>query len=311
MAEYALVHILLPKQANLFVNNFVEALFVLNDYGGHCQYNSPAHRLHPMVHALAGDADAATARRRLSLYQTMLRHMTQPQLFRLHEKLHAEVLALFTEDGAAEDEYVPSAQSLNALSGAGSGVLRDCLRVLCLKEMKLSTKAPAGAAQPDDGEVEVTQEMRDMTGRLFTHVIHKHIELNVVPVVVYLWRWLRRRKSALVQHLEQYLHALFRDHKEQIQTILSADPQLATELQYDLRQQQAQQSTQKRSRGTRRQGTQGTQGTPKRATHPAAVMSPQTPFSPLSEHASPTVKAENRRTSERGEAGPQRVLFDD
>lgn len=56
---------------------------------GHPVYNNGATPLHDSIYALAGEAGA---RKRLVLYRMLLRHMSQVHLYKLHQKLHTELL---------------------------------------------------------------------------------------------------------------------------------------------------------------------------------------------------------------------------
>eukprot|EP00667_Euglena_gracilis_P000497 EG_transcript_497 len=232
-AESALVKVLLPKQPNLFFNHFIEALFVLNGYQGHPVYNNGATPLHDSIYALAGEAGA---RKRLVLYRMLLRHMSQVHLYKLHQKLHTELLALCTEEGAVDGDFgagshlASSSVSINALSPPGAFIMTDAFAVLLLREMRLSARAPVA----DDDEEGGAEALHELNRRVYADMFHKHIELSVIPVLVDLKRWLQRHKSPYMRHLEEYLRMIMREYKHEIQNMLAADPQLAVELQYDL-----------------------------------------------------------------------------
>eukprot|EP00668_Euglena_longa_P000987 GGOE01001183.1.p1 GENE.GGOE01001183.1~~GGOE01001183.1.p1 ORF type:complete len:1006 (-),score=345.64 GGOE01001183.1:64-2952(-) len=232
-AESALVKVLLPKQPNLFFNHFIESLFVLNGYQGHPVYNNGNTPLHDSTYALAGEAGA---RKRLSIYRTLLRHMSQVHLYKLHQKLHTELLALCTEEGAADGDFgagahlASSSVAINALSPPGAFIMTDAFSILLLKEMRLSSRAPVA----DDEEEAGAEALNELNRRVYADMFHKHIELSVIPVLVDLKRWLQKHKSPYMRPLEEYLRMIMREYKHEIQNMLAADPQLAVELQYDL-----------------------------------------------------------------------------
>ena len=66
------------------------------------------------------------------------------------------------------------------------------------------------------------------------HVKTNVIE-NIVPIVIALKRKLEEMKSPLIDDLMSYLREIMKDYKSEVKEILSADKQLAAEIQFDLK----------------------------------------------------------------------------
>ena len=66
------------------------------------------------------------------------------------------------------------------------------------------------------------------------HVKTNVIE-NIVPIVIALKRKLEDMKSPLIDDLMSYLREIMKDYKSEVKEILSADKQLAAEIQFDLK----------------------------------------------------------------------------
>ena len=76
----------------------------------------------------------------------------------------------------------------------------------------------------------------------------KHVKTNVieniVPIVIALKRKLEEMKSPLIDDLMSYLREIMKDYKSEVKEILSADKQLAAEIQFDLKKWEDEQAEQ-------------------------------------------------------------------
>ena len=75
------------------------------------------------------------------------------------------------------------------------------------------------------------------------HVKTNVIE-NIVPIVIALKRKLEEMKSPLLDDLMSYLREIMKDYKSEVKEILSADKQLAAEIQFDLKKWEEEQAEQ-------------------------------------------------------------------
>jgi condensin-2 complex subunit D3 len=127
------------NESMLYFNHFVEAVFHLNNYTGHRDYNQ-LRAFHPGVEpsafAFAGSLvgnDGDKKKRRMALYSLMLSGMSQEHKLQVALKLTQEVLA------AVADGDLPLV--------AASDVVQDTLAILVSKEIKVGS----GGSEDEDG----------------------------------------------------------------------------------------------------------------------------------------------------------------
>ena len=65
-----------------------------------------------------------------------------------------------------------------------------------------------------------------------------------MPIVIALKRKLEEMKSPLLDDLMSYLREIMKDYKSEVKEILSADKQLAAEIQFDLKKWEEEQAEQ-------------------------------------------------------------------
>ena len=65
-----------------------------------------------------------------------------------------------------------------------------------------------------------------------------------MPIVIALKRKLEEMKSPLIDDLMSYLREIMKDYKNEVKEILSADKQLAAEIQFDLKKWEEEQAEQ-------------------------------------------------------------------
>ncbi|XP_067654633.1 condensin-2 complex subunit D3-L-like isoform X2 [Haliotis asinina] len=219
-AEFCLVHLLLQRQPTMFFHHFVECIFHFNSYQDHSVYNkfTQSDREKQMF-SLSGKQNAE---KRLKLYLFMLEHMSDDHRFQLSAKICQDILA------SAVDGVLP-------LDGESTAVLQDALTILGSKEIKLSSLK----VRPHD-DVAEEQDMAAVVmatakKTLITQVLKKNVIENIVPIVTSLKKMLEKQKSPVLRYLMLYLRELMKDYKNEVKDILSADKQLATEIEYDLR----------------------------------------------------------------------------
>lgn len=152
-------------------------------------------------------------------------------------------------------------------------VLADALMLLACKEIKLGTVASADDDSAELGtdaeggtEAEAVKAKEAAKSKLLTQVARK-VSLaiawllarisrqvlsclnvpgvrncpqamveSIVPIVIELKRHLENDRSPLLRDVFIFLRELLRDHKAHLQDIFARDRQLATEVEYDMRQ---------------------------------------------------------------------------
>ena len=242
-ARQCLLSLVRGRESLTFFMHFVEAMFHLNNYTAHPQYNH-MHAYYPGVdpavyaaHAglLAGDAHAP---QRMLLYTAMLRHMTPEHKLELAFKLAQEVLA-----AVAEGELpLPAAEPL----------VRDALAVLSSKEIKVG----AADALPDDEDADGAAAAADgdaagaaggaggaaaavaaaAKGMVLATIARKNVVESIVPIAMELKRFFEKQRSPLQRDLTLLFKVLMQDYKKEMSDIFAANKQLASEIEYDLRQ---------------------------------------------------------------------------
>ena len=79
-------------------------------------------------------------------------------------------------------------------------------------------------------------------------IISQHVKTNVieniVPIVIALKRKLEEMRSPIIDDLMSYLREIMKDYKNEVKEILSADKQLAAEIQFDLKKWEDEQAAQ-------------------------------------------------------------------
>lgn len=157
--------------------------------------------------------------------RAMLRRMSPEHKFATAARLCQEIL------GGAADGALPLSEC--------SEVVRDALRVLASKNIKVSVRGGTGDADIDAGESDPAAAMGAAKGKLVSQMMKKHLAEAVVPVVIELKQAMEQSRHPLLGDLMAAAAAMLKDHKSEIENILAADRQLAKEILYDIRQAEA------------------------------------------------------------------------
>eukprot|EP00960_Hanusia_phi_P051336 760728-Hanusia_phi.AAC.2 len=122
---------------------------------------------------------------------------------------------------------------------AAEDVLGDALYLLSSKEIKLSALQRAKGGEEEREEDMAQAAAAAARNKLLSQVVRKNVMHNVVPTLAALKVELELRHSRLLGDLARCFASLMREFRSEIEEILSSNRQLASELQYDLRQQEA------------------------------------------------------------------------
>ncbi|OQR93722.1 condensin-2 complex subunit D3 [Achlya hypogyna] len=261
LAQHILAGPLLLKTPTLFTMKFVEAVFVFN--------NVPTPNLTgvistPMLQALslAGNANFP---KRLVIYRFLLAHMRDEHKLQVSMKLVTEVL-----EEVVEGKLQLAADPKDVRENSVEAVLQDALILLSSPEIKLSAQKDR-----DVEELEAEPSLQVAKRNLLSKMSRKNFLENVVPVMIALKHALQAKRSPVMRYLLHCIKELFTYYKTEVNDILAADPQMAKEVLYDLRQYEQ----------TRRPSANPSTFTPRRAsiggfgglsTKKAALMTPLT-----------------------------------
>ncbi|CAM9876563.1 unnamed protein product, partial [Sphacelaria rigidula] len=195
---FTLTRPLINKNPGLFAQNFVEALFVLNNYSEHpCYAAAAAGRSESDGGVtmegidLGGDSPAQVGKR-MALYSTMLEHMTDEQKITVTAKLSQEVLSAAVDGGLPIATYSPAPSSSAAAAAAAaktegfnggggissskdsdlsarkkaSAVVKDALTVLASSGIRVGGSRGGAAADLEDGSAEEMASQQSGSGGL-------------------------------------------------------------------------------------------------------------------------------------------------
>ena len=265
LAEATVCGPLLSKQPNLFYNNFVEAVFVLN--------GCSAHKIYAAAQA-SGDAEAGVAvgfegvnlsgpngkRYRHRIYRLMLMRMSDEEKIGVVARLAKEVLA-----GAVESEgdlssacrkppqtYEYPNKEVRQRIMKAVNVLSDCFAIL------ISPCARVGRKVNNHEDEEVSNDPNDtvtasgpsvaqlntVRGRLLSKISRKHVIETIVPILCHLKSILEASRSPLLGDLMRYMVDIFQLYRAEVKELLTGELTLLAELEYDTKKFKKQQKQQ-------------------------------------------------------------------
>uniref|UniRef100_A0AAV1U765 Condensin complex subunit 1 C-terminal domain-containing protein n=1 Tax=Peronospora matthiolae TaxID=2874970 RepID=A0AAV1U765_9STRA len=251
LARHVLCGPLLQKSPHLFTSKFIEIIFVFNGVQcGKIKFSEPFEEEGARELALLGNACYP---RRAKLYTFLLEHMTDEQKLQISMKLCNEVLE------EVMDGTLPLCENPSEITDhCTEAVLKDTFAILCSPEIKLT------AAKEEDDELEgadastgatasVATQIAAAKGKLLSKMSKKNFLENVVPVLIGLKHTLEAKHSPLTRYLLHYIRELFKMYRQEVKDIfVSRDPQMAVEVEYDLRQNDLQRQQQQQNQQSRR-----------------------------------------------------------
>jgi condensin-2 complex subunit D3 len=227
-AKFCLVH-LLSRHSEIFYQHFIQCVFQLNGYETHPFYRFKQSEKEKKVFHLQGNDRKLD---RMTIYKFLLENISDEHRFQITAKLCQDVL------GGVVDEVIP-------LNSNSSNVLADTLAVLCSSEIKLAQLKRKNAGEEDQDTMEEENPagaaLAKAKSKIVSQLVKKAIIETIVPIVIALKQILEKAHSPLLRELMAYLNELMKDYKDELQDIMSADRQLASEIEFDLRRYDAQQ----------------------------------------------------------------------
>uniref|UniRef100_A0A7S4T9Y0 Condensin complex subunit 1 C-terminal domain-containing protein n=1 Tax=Ditylum brightwellii TaxID=49249 RepID=A0A7S4T9Y0_9STRA len=269
LAEMTLCGPLLSRQRNLFFNNFVESLFVLN--------RCTAHPIYAAAEA-NGDNGAGLAvgfeginlsgmygrMKRLNIYRMMLNHMTDEEKIGITARLAKVVLG-----GALESDgdlsmacrqsppgmFSPSEarKSQQQRRECAISVLSDAFAVLTSKEAKVGRTSGGEEGDVEDNTTDAngTAQFTAVKGKLLSKISRKHLIETILPILCNLKSILEANRSPLLKDLMRYLVDIFRSYRKEAREVLASDPTVLQEIEYDTRQFEKQRRQKRANRASR------------------------------------------------------------
>ncbi|OQR94918.1 condensin-2 complex subunit D3 [Thraustotheca clavata] len=225
LAEHILSGPLLLKTPSLFTMKFVETIFVFNNL----TTTSLTGIIAPAALKRLSLPGNPNFPKRLVIYRFLLNHMRDEQKLQVSMKLVTEVL-----EEVVEGKLELTSDPKEIREDSVEMVLQDALILLSSPEIKLSLTKDKEIL--DDGEGDTAQVMQAAKRNLLSKMSKKNFLENVVPVMIALKHKLQAKRSPVMRYLMHCIKELFSFYKTEITEILGADPQMAKEILYDLRQ---------------------------------------------------------------------------
>jgi len=257
IAKAVLCGPLLNKQPNLFHNNFVEAIFVLNGCSAH-PISKAAVDLGENGAGVSVDFDAINLSgsenrsRRHQIYSMMLDHLTDEHKIGITARLAKEVFGSALNGGDLNVACKLSAEALLGSSDSISSserrriqcafnVVKDTFSVLTSPSCQVcrdrcTDEQEDGGKSNFSGNGFAELHLAVVKGRLLTTISSKQTVQVIVPILCNMKSLLEDSQSDLLQDLMLYLVCIYRRYKEEVKEVLSTDSILLQEIDYDARQ---------------------------------------------------------------------------
>jgi condensin-2 complex subunit D3 len=243
VAEMVLNGPLLAKQPRLFLNNFVESLFVLNRCTAHPIYQAAA---------VMGDGGSGISVgfegihltgelgrvRRMRMYLMMLSRLSDEEKLEVTARIGKEVLGGALKSGTELNAVATASTDPTTVSSQGAfNVLSDALTVLTCPQIRVGKNAHGGDEEDDieDPNIAVNHNKRGRValGRLLSKVSRKHLIDTLLPILCQLKSLLESSRSPLLKDLMACLLDVYHRYKEHAQECLANDPTTLQEIEYD------------------------------------------------------------------------------
>lgn len=247
LAELTLTGPLLSRFPKLFVNNFVESVFVLNKCTAHPLY---------MAAAASGDNGASISvsfegidlsgssgrARRHQMYHTMLSNMSDEEKISVTARIAKAILGAAVQmEGdlgrVCREPLQRRSADATPRDRAAFNVLSDAFEILTCPTLRVGRGANADESIDDPNSSRAaSQQVVVAKGRLLSRISRKHLIEIVLPVICQLKVILQASCSPLLKELMRYLAEVFRAYNTEVKEFLANDPTLLQEVEYDAKQ---------------------------------------------------------------------------
>ena len=220
LVQYCLKHVLLKKYPRSFFHHFIESIFYFQHNCNHPNFNQFTKTQTEIDRfSLPGPQNT---KKRFNIYNYMLEQLTDEQRFNLSARIVQEILAC----------TVDKVLKLNVIN---SLIITDALSILCSDEIKLSYVKTHSAENLEDDEREAMEAAVNLQSDVIKTLVKKDVIENIIPTIISMKRLLQSERSPILQHLMGYLYRLKDDYKDKFTEVLSADKQLAEEIEFDIK----------------------------------------------------------------------------
>ncbi|KAI6650689.1 hypothetical protein LOD99_7740 [Oopsacas minuta] len=232
LVHYCLKHVLLKKYPRALYHHFIESIFYFQHNSNHPSCNQFTQTDTEIERfCLPG---VSNTRKRFNIYNYMLEQLSDEQRFNLSGRIVQEIL------GSTVDKVLK-------LNIANSLLITDALSILCSDEIKLSYVKTHSPDNLEDDEREAMEDAVNLQSNMIKTLVKKDVIENIIPTIISMKRLLQKERSPIISNLMGYLHRLKDDYKDKFTEVLSADKQLAEEIEFDIKRYEEDQKQVRRS----------------------------------------------------------------
>ena len=241
MSEFAktlLKNTLRSKYPDFFAHHFAECVVVFNGYVDHPTYvaaaSSGSEGGSCPVTMEGVDLEGRNHRSaRLRLYAMMMEDFTEEQKIAVSAKLVQDIVGHFVDAASSH-------KSESTVSNAMEEALEDALIILQSPLLKVGRKNNENGDEEGVDELEGEEEsskaaLAKAKNKVLAKLSRQHLVSNILPVVMSLKAVLEANRSPLQGCVMEYLVHLVKNNRNEVNQVLSADPTLKAEVEYDLK----------------------------------------------------------------------------
>ena len=220
LVEYCLKHVLLKKYPRAFYHHFIESIFYFQHNCNHPSINQfPQTQVETDRFSMPG---AHNTKKRFTVYNYMLEQLSDEERFNLSARIVQEILA-------------PTLDRVLHLDPDNCLVITDALSILCSDNIKLSCVRTHSVESLEDDEREAMETAVSLQSDVIKTLVKKDVIENIIPTIIGLKRLFQKERSPLLSSLMCYLYRLKDDYRDKFSEVLSADKQLAEEIEFDIK----------------------------------------------------------------------------
>eukprot|EP00397_Hematodinium_sp_SG-2012_P000402 GEMP01000402.1.p1 GENE.GEMP01000402.1~~GEMP01000402.1.p1 ORF type:complete len:1384 (+),score=336.58 GEMP01000402.1:128-4279(+) len=221
--ESVFSRILVPRNPQIFANNFVDFICSLNNWTALPNYQG----------AVGNESFSLQKfpNRRAMIYRFMLSKMTNEQKFTVVGSIVKDILAAFIETDEFSVPFPIGAED------AGTHVMTDCLALLGCKEMKVCFSKDAKVNEDEVAKNDNAAEDAKLRTQLLSQVMKRNMCDNVVPTLVELRSTMEKRSSPYLKQMDVCLREVVIDYRSDLSAIMGGDSQVIKEMEFDMAEQ--------------------------------------------------------------------------
>jgi len=214
------------RAGNCFYSNFVSAIFYFNSYEVERTCGIVKTEKEQKLFDLSGKVHMQD---RLMLYQYMLNNMDDYNRINLTGKIIEEIVQKVVFGTIKFEE-----------NGTTGQLLKDALSILCCPEIRLrclKTSAEDEDFEEDEaaGNNKKKKLVKQMQIKFVTEAVKRNLIANIFPHIIELKNMLAILRSPMMKDVMLYLRQVMSEYKNEVDSMLSEDPQLAKEVEFDMK----------------------------------------------------------------------------